>query len=185
MIIEDGTGSGYNAEVDSENFLHVHAVTTTAERHVNEEHGEAYHCLIDQSPTAGDDCIFYMENSDDKDMIIEGVWLSSTAACEIYFQLGDVGTRNAATDVVPANCNAGSGNAADGTFEYGADLDGGAATLAGGYEIERYVFRAANNSDHFNFEQDIIMPKNQTITMWCSAAAAVVNATFVFNYHAH
>ena len=181
MYIDDGTGTGSKAGVTDGNRLSVLAVSASTEHFANEI-GVAYHLLFDQAPTAGDDCIIYIHNNDDEEMCIEGVWLSPSGACEIYFQLGDTGTRNAATDIIPANCNAGSGSEADGTFEVGADLDGGAATLAGGTEVERYVFRAAANSTYFNFEQDIFLPRNGTFTIW-SSAVATINGTIVFNYH--
>ena len=118
------------------------------------------------------------------DMILEGIWFSVTGACEIYMQVDNgLGTRNAATALLPVNCNVGSGNLAEGIFEGGNDLDGGAATLAAGNEIERYLFTAATPSTHYNFEQDIIVPENYTFTLW-SSAIVTINATLVFNYHA-
>lgn len=184
MYINDGRGQGSTMGVNDENRALTEAVTLTMERHTNEEEGEAYHALFDQSPTANDDCIFYMVNSHTtKTLILEGIWLSVSAVCEVYFQANAKGTRNSATAVTPVNCNFGSGNAAEGTFEQGVDLDGGSATLTGGTEFERYVFRAAGDSSHFNFEQDIIIPRNQTFTVWCSSLSATVNGTVVFNYH--
>ena len=181
MYIEDGTGTGSKAGVTPNHRVTVLAVTTTVEHHANEE-GQAYHLLFDQAPTAGDDCIIYIENTNDVAMCVEGLWLSPSGACEIYCNLGGSGTRNAATDIVPVNCNAGSGRDADGTFEVGADLDGGAATLTGGEEVIRYIFRAAADSTYFNFEQDIFVPKNSTLTLW-SSAIVTINGIVVFNYH--
>lgn len=181
MILQDGTGTGNQAGVNSGNRLLTDCVTSTNEHHAN-ENGTAYHMLFDQAPTAGDDCIIYMENSDEIDMVVEGLYLSAAGACEVYFQLRDAGTRNAAGAVVPTNCNAGSGQTADGTFEVGADLDGGAATLAGGVEVARYAFIGATGSDFFNFEQDIIIPKNGTLTVWVSLVQAITGHV-VFNYH--
>ena len=187
-LIDDGKGRGYRAAVCAENKLQVHAVIQTVERHTNAEHGDAYHCVFSQSPTAADDCLFYMVNSsDDNDIIIEGVWLGFINADgddpEVYFKVGDKGTRDNATALTPANCNAGSGKAADGTFEKGVDLDAG--TLTGGTEIERYVFANTQNhtTSHFNFEQDIIIPKNETFTMWATDAQATYYVTIVFNFH--
>ena len=188
-VIEDGKGKGFKAGVDEENMLRVHAVMQTMERHTNDEHGEAYHCIFSQSPTAADDCFFYMVNSSDDDIIIEGLWLgfiNATAVdAEFYVKLGDKGSRNSATALTPANCNAGCGRAADGTFEKGADLDGGAATLTGGTEIERFVFADVQNlvTKHFNFEQDLVIPKNETMTLWATDAGATYYVTVVFNFH--
>jgi len=184
MRIEGGTGNGYAAKVSAENRLQVEAVTRSSERHANEDEGEAYHLLFSQSPTAGDDCILYISNSSDSmNMVIEGLWLYVSAACEISFKLGTKGTRNSGTSITPVNCNAGSGNSADGTFEYGADLDGGSATLSGGSTVALYKFSAATDTKWFNFEQDIVVPKNQTFTLWCSSATPTVTGHVVFNYH--
>jgi hypothetical protein len=182
MQIEDGTGGGYKTMVNSENRLAVTSVSSSVEHHTNHHDGAAYQVIIDQAATAIDDCIFYMINTSETDITLEGIHLSVDAAAEVYLQKGAVGTRNAATALTPANCNFGSGRTAEGTWEQGADLDGGAATLTGGIEIERYVFRAATNTSHFNFPQDYIMPKGSTLTIWVSSTATV-NATLHFNYH--
>jgi len=184
MHIQDGTGKGYQAEVNAEHRLQVGAVTYTAERHSNEAEGNAYQVLFSQSPTAGDDCIFYMVNSSQTmNLIAEGIWLYVSAAGEVSVKLGAKGTRNSATALTPVNCNAGSGNSADGTFEKGADLDGGSATLTGGSIVSMYKFSAATDTKYFNFEQDIIVPQNQTLTLWCSSASPTVTGHLVFNYH--
>lgn len=185
LFIEDGKGSGYKVGVNDENRILSDCVTKTAEHHANGL-GNAYHVLFAKSPTANDDCIFYLVNSHSSlDMVIEGIWLSVDAACDVYIQLADKGTRNSATTLTPVNCNSGSGNTADGTFEEGVDLDGGTATLTGGSIVEKYIFKAATATTHFNFEQDIIIPKNETLTIWCSSLSATVSGTAVFNYHSH
>lgn len=183
MYIVGGTGNNLPAGVSGDNRLLVDSVAASVEHHVNHHDQRAYNVLFSQSPTANDDCILYIENSDPLELIIEGITISVDAACEVYFKIKDKGARNSPTPLTPTNSNAGSGNTADGVFEKGADLDGGAATLAEGVEVVRYVFRAAIDSRHINFEQDIILPKNATFTMWCSVAAATITAMLPFNYH--
>jgi len=181
MKIEDGTGTGRLVGVTLDNQLFAKCTTASVEHYINHHYGEAYNVLFEQAPTAGDDCIIYIENGNDEDLVIEGVQLSVSGASEVYIQLNDLGTRNAATDLTPANLNTGTGNLADGEFEVGADLDGGAATLAGGVEIERYVFRAASDTNDFNFDQDVFITKNRTMTIWCDAIVTV-NGTIMFHY---
>ena len=188
MLIEDGIGKGFKARVSSENLLEVHAVIQSVESHVNHVHGDAYHCVFSQSPTAADDCFFYMVNNSDEQIIIEGVtigFINATADdAEVYFKLSAKGTRGSATALTPTNCNTGSGMAADGTFEKGADLESG-STLTGGSEVERFVFANVKDqiSKHFNFEQDIILTKNETFTIWANDAGATYYITVVFNFH--
>ena len=184
MRIEDGTGRGFSAKVDGEHRLWVEAVTRTAEREANEDHGDAYHVAFSKSGTANDDCIFYMVNSSEsKELVIEGAWLYVSAAVEVSFELNAKGTRNGATALTPTNCHAGSVNAADGTFEHGVDLDGGSATLDGGTEVSMYKFIAETATKYCNFEQDVILSKNQTLTIWSSSSAATITGHVVFNYH--
>ena len=183
MIIQGGTGNGYSAGVTSEYMLQTFAITASQEHHVNAVEGQAFHCLFEQAVTAGDDCLFYMVNNADKDIVVEGIDIYASAACEVYVKLNAKGTRNGATALTPINCNAGSGKVADGTFEQGADLDGGAASLTGGSVVQRWKFTAAASSAHRNFEQDIILPKNATLTIWNDTTGANTMGTVVFNFH--
>jgi len=168
LIIEDGKGTGRSAGVTKENQLDVLAITRSMEHQSNQEHGEAYAIPFSVSATAADDCIFYLKNTNDTDMVIEGVTIAAhtvTANDSVYFKLGDNGTRDSATDIVPTNLNSGSGNKASGTFEYGVDLTAG--TLDGGTEFERVLITGTTkDSSNFNFSQDVIVPKNGVFTIY-------------------
>jgi len=181
--IEDGQGNGYSVGVSQCNRLLSESVTSSNEHNVNHEHGEAFNVYFSQSPTANDDCIFYMVNGSDTDMSVEGVKMYVSAACEVYFQINDKGTRLSATALTPINLNGGSGKSASGTFERGADLDGATSTITGGSEFDRYKFIAETATAMLNFEQDLILPKNATMTIWCDTSTATVNGTVIFNYH--
>ncbi len=182
MQIEDGTGSGNRAMVNSENRLSVTAVTASVEHHSNHRDGNAYSLPFVQAPTAGDDCVFYLQNDSETDMALEGINISVSGAAEVYMKAGDSGTRNAASSLTPINSNFGSGRNAEGTFEKGADLDGGAATLAGGSEIDRFRFIADTATHCINFPQDFIIPKGSTFTIW-SSTIVTLTCTLFLNYH--
>ena len=188
--LEDGKGSGKSAGVDEENRLLTKAITYSIEHEMNHSHGMAFNCVFSQSPTAAGDCIFYMVNSDDVDLVIEGItWgvANATADDSLYIKVGDTGTRNNASALTPVNCNRGSGHSAQGTFEKGADLDGGAAGLAGGTEWQRYILAGTTDrvSSHSNFVQDLILPKTRTLTLWVDGSATGTwYITLPFHYHA-
>jgi len=182
FVIEDGRGTGRTVGVDENGLLGVRAVTQSIEHSVNHEQGLAFNIVFNQTPGTTDACILYLENTSERDIVIEGVLLSLAGATEIYTKLNDKGSRNAPTDIVPVNLNAGSGNVATGTFEQGSDLAGGSATLSGGKECCRGVFRGAISSTFFNFSQDIIIPKGATFSVY-STAAVEIDATMPFNYH--
>jgi hypothetical protein len=177
--IQDGGGSGHLAHVTKAGQLEVSARSVTAEHFANEMMGRAFHIPFEQSPTAGDDAIFYMENTGASDILIEGITIAVDQACEVYFKINDRGTRNGATAIVPVNVNSQSGLDLDAIVEQGVDLDGGAATLTGGAEFDRLKFFAARNSAHFNFEADVLLATGGAMTIWCDAAAATVLATIV------
>jgi len=189
LTLEDGKGRGNIAAVSSENRLSVDSVSTSIEHHANHHEGKAYNIIFSQSPTAADDCIAFFMNNDSDDLVIEGVTLGvtdCTANDSLYFKVGDVGTRNGATDITPVNMNAGSGKSAVGTFEQGADLDGGAATLAGGLEFNRFIFAGVTDltTQYKNFEQDLILPKNRTMSVWVGGSATgTYYITFHCNFH--
>lgn len=183
MFIQDGKGKGLRVGVNSKNRLLAAATSTTIEHSTNQLEELAFNLLFEQAPTANDDAIIYIENSHELDLVLEGILLSVSAACEVYITLANEGTRNAASNIIPKNLNSGAGKDAQGTFEVGADLDGAAVTLNAGVEVERYIFRAANNSTDFNFNQDIILKKNRTLVIWCDTAGVTVNGRLAFNYH--
>lgn len=181
--VEDGQGTGYTAGVSNENRLLVSSVTSSLEHHANHKYGEAYNVLFSQYPDAAESCLFYIKNGSETDLCIEGVTLAVTAACEIYIEINNTGTPVTPTNLTPVNLNSGSGKSAAGTFQTGTDLQ-----MDTGSEIERYYFSGEKDSSHYNFNQDVILPKNRVLTLWISVAnpsadVPTVYGTFIFNYH--
>ena len=176
MLIEDGTGAGYKVHVNDEHCLCAKSIVLALALHTNQDHGESYSVILDQAPTAGDDCILYLQNDSDKHLYISSIAIFASGAAEVYMKLGAIGTRNGAATLTLVNRNAGSGNEAECTCEQGADLDGGAATLAGGDEVDRIAVEANKQSFKYRWQSDIIITKNQTMTLWASAIVTV-NAT--------
>lgn len=179
MQIEDGLGSGRKAGVNAEGKLQCSVVSNSVEHHVNHHDGKAYQIQVEQVPTGNDDCIFYLKNLNDVDIVVEEIILYVGAGCEVYVKVGDSGTPISGTDVVPVNANVGSGNSADGTFQKGANITG----LTNGKEIFRFKFAAETASKNFNFPQDVIIPKNQVLTVWVDTLSVNVMFNLAFNYH--
>lgn len=191
MQIEDGHGTGTKVKVVQGKRLYVHAVTTSIEHEINHDEGLAFHVVFNQSPTAADDCIFYMKNTSDIDLVVEGMRVAGknfTADTDsIYFEIGNLGTPAGTTELTPVNVNAGSGKSATGEFYKGADLQTGASDLASGSEVERLLFPGTITDItgfNYNFPQDVIIPKNQTFTIWIGGSnAGTWYFTIYFNYH--
>jgi len=181
MQIEGGTGNGFKAKVTENNMLTTLAVTESIERHINQHDGKAFNMLIAVTPAATDDCFAYIKNGADEDLVIEGFALKLAATESIYFKLGDTGTAGGSpTTVTPANLNAGSGHVAEGTFYTDPDITG----LSGGIEVDRYYNTSGTTSVQVNFEQDLIIPKNQTCTIWAETGTVALHMVIYFHYYA-
>jgi len=184
MIIQGGRGTGWSAGVNEENRLITEAVNTSAEHHVNHYSRLSFNSVFEiTTENVATRCFYYLKNSDDTDISVEGLTIALDKATEITVELGNIGDPDSGTAVTPVNLNVGSGNVADGTFEVGEDLGNAGATLTGGATCERYVYTAALQSTTLNFEQDIIVRKNSVLTLWSSVAQVKVQGTLIFNYH--
>lgn len=186
MIIEGGTGNGYKAKVNDKNHLMVRAISESAEHDTNLRVGRAFTICFNQSPTAGDDCIFYLKNTDtDRNLVVEGLCLGFINATAVdptvYFKLGDQGTADSPTTVTPVNLNTSSAYTLNATCQKGADLDAGSA-ISGGTEFARFVFAGSAGQDvsssYMNFPMDIILGPNGSLSMWASDAGATYYVNF-------
>ena len=184
MIIQGGTGNGYSAKVNQDNMLLVRSVQESIEHHMNHDHKRMYMISFNQSLTAANDCMFFLQNTDeDRDLIVEGFCMgfeNGTADLNVYFKTGDTGTPNSGSAVTPRAMNTESQYAADVTCEKGADLDNAGAALSGGTEFFR-ILPAPNATDfgqtNFNFPADLILAPNGSLSIWSDDSAA----TFFFN----
>jgi len=174
--IESGTGNGRQAGVSESNQLKTHSVIVSEEHSANMDKGLAFAWRFADDPDANDDCIFYIKNEDEKNLVLEEITISVSGACEVYFQIGNAGVVSTGTDVTGVNLHSGSGNTPSVTAKNDGDLESG-STLTSGNECERYIFRAASDSAEYNFPSDIVLTKNGAFTIWCSAAGVVVTAT--------
>ncbi len=179
MRIDDGSGNGYSAAVDKNNKLLTHATVETIEHKVNHDKGRAYQLLFQQTATAGNDCILYMKNMNDDSIVLEGIKLRAAGNEIIELKINDSGIPSGGSDVSPVNCNAASGNIADGIFQIGDDITG----LSGGDVVERIYVPNDNNTKICNFEMDIILPRNRVLTIYCVTGAIEVDGTLIFFYN--
>lgn len=186
IIIEDGSGSGRSARVNGENRLLTSSVSASIEHHINHSEGNAFNAMFAVTPAGANDVIFYLKNQDEKDIVIEGVWWQTASAEQVYYKLGVTGTAGGGSSetIIPANLNAGSAKTADviclsRTADAAVDITG----TTGGTIIQKLWLTSAASVD-FNANQDIIVPKNQTFTIFCVAGSIALRGTIVFNFHA-
>ncbi len=174
--------NGTPAKVNDENRLYTYSVIEGEGLHVNEDENEAYTVMVDITSASTDDDFFYLKNTSDDDLIvskIEGWCDDANQEISVYIGATDAGTA-AGDALVPANLNAGSGNAAD------CDCTQDATDLAitGGRVGRLLKFPVtALELVVFNFESTgIILPKNQRLHMQ-AALAGLINLNITFYYH--
>lgn len=176
--------NGQVAGVTDHGRLTTDCVTVTEEHHVNKDEGEAYTWQFSEDPDANDDCIFYIKNTDDKDLVFEGVDLYVTADCEVYLKIGGEGTTATGTTITGTNLNVGSGNVADVACIQDGDVEAG-GSFTGSNEFVRYKYTEGTTYDthHRNFPCDIIVPKNQVFSLWVNTAGVIVAGTLYGYFH--
>jgi len=177
--LEDGLGSGRTAGVTTDNSLRVMATSLTIEHHANHYHGEAYNVLFEVTPTGADDCFFYLKNEHDEDMTLEGIWIHNTASEYIDVKISDIGTPSGGSDITPVNLNCGSGKSAIGIFQQGVNITG----LSGGLNTHRIWHLGSAGMAIYNFDQDIIVSKNNVVTLYAQTGTSAISGLLVFNYH--
>jgi len=178
--ITGGTGNGYAAEVNAENRLATNSVCQSAVHHINHHEGKYFTLTITSQATAADDCIGYVQNDDDDDLVISHVYLYCSASTLLSVKGFDIGTPVGGTAIYPVNCNFGSGNAADGTFQRGNDITG----LSGGSTVVN-LFTAENEGTLLDFSPYLIVPKNKTCTFYVDQNSASATIGLGFGFHEH
>lgn len=178
LQLEDGKGRGYSAEINSENQLVTQAITHSVEHHANQAEELAYVLNFTATPTSADDCFLYMKNAEAYDMIIEGFTIKIVASEYIDIYLKDAGTPVGGSTIVPISANAGSGKTPAGTFQNGNDITG----LSRGSKLYRYYHLSSAGSKEYNFNMDIVLPKNTVLTMIAETGTTAIAGFIEFYY---
>ena len=177
--ISDGTGSSRGAEVDVLNHLVTNSITQTIEHYINHVAGNAFNLLFSATPASTADCFLYMKNTGAEDLAVEGFWLWLVADEYIDVKLNDAGTPVGGSTITPVNLNTGSGESPTGTFQQGNNITG----LSGGRTVDRIYHASSQESQSYNFDQDIILKKNGVLTMYTQTGATALAGKIVFNIH--
>ena len=160
--------NGRPANVNAAGHLETEAIVHSAEHYANHIGEDAYQVPFAVNPDGASDCIFYLKNTSERALIIEGFSYASSAAEEIYVEINNAGTAAATSGaaLTPANMNAGSGKEADAicisaTGDAAVDITG----LSTGREVERLWITAAADKTFHNFEMDVVLPKNKAFSI--------------------
>jgi len=169
MLIEDGTGRGYNAKVSQFNMLQVVAVNRTQIANASFINGDAYSLCFSQASAGGaNDPILYIKNLDDKALILSQMWITCSAADVLYFKMGVIGTAAGGTAPVPVNLNTSSAKLANVTTHMHTAITG----LTLGTTAFKAYFTANAISQQLLFNDAFILAKQGTWALFVTTAAA-------------
>ena len=178
-MICDGIGKGYLVKVNSDHQMHVAAVNVTMEHYVNHQYAEAYNIIWDMSVTSGSDvCTLYILNTGNRTLILEGFSAQVSADITVYAKFGVTGTPGNVTDMEAGNLNAGSGNVLSATTLQGDGITG----LSGGRVVWKSKVPGSNQSGFVNFDADLIIPSQQTMTVYATSTINWTSVGFFIGY---
>ncbi len=179
MEITGAQGKSYGAGVTEEGRLRTSAQTFTQEHHTNHHEGQCYSYGVMITPTGAGDCFLYLKNNSDTDLVVSEFMLRAASDEIVTFKLDDVGTPIGGTVGTPVNRNAGSGNIANVTAYYGADITG----LSGGNAVMAMFLKGGETSVRIEPLSAFIIPKNHTITGYVSTGGIAVMIGMGISFH--
>jgi len=170
MIIENGKGSGFTAEVDSENRLRTHSTTEPEDLHINDE-GKVWSLYFTVTPAGANDYFFYLKNTGTEDVRISDIRISTSVASTIYYE-HVTGTPSyiTGTDVATTNRNLGSSKLPVVTAKYDTDITG--LSSEGVIFFEEGVSTATRYK--LSTSSNIIIPQGQAIAFKREAATGAI-----------
>lgn len=173
VIFSGGKNGGNKAVVNDDGQLETASVVQTMCYNINKEKGLSFSVLIDKTPTGAGDCFLYIKNNDTKDLCISSLNLHAASDEIIEVKLSDEGTPVGGTAIVPANRNAGSGEAADGTFETGVDI----TSLSGGDTVDYIALDGASGFNKYYWRSKLLIPKGKTFTLYATTGAIALKGS--------
>jgi len=186
MLLEDGTGSGRTAKINNEYKLTTESICIDAAHHANHDHKQAYELLVFQTPATPNPsidlenaCFCYLKNSSNNDLIIKEIKCYAFANEYIDIYIKQIGTPINGINSTPVNMNLSSSNLAEGTFLIGTSITG----MTGGSLVNRLRIPADNNDHKTTWSCDIIIPKNNIITLYAGNGGNPIELSIQFYFH--
>ena len=185
MKITDGTGTGFEARVDSENRLLTESVTETEQLEAAVK-GNAFQVGsgVVTLTSASESAVLYFKNNEEKDLIVTAINITSTTQtgstagvflAKIY--TGATGL-SASTSQTALNNNFGSNKSLDVDIEAGQE----ASTVTSGTAAAAFYIQEA---EFFNTEVAWVFPKGSTIAFSVTPGAGNTSMTVTATLEAH
>ena len=159
LQIGDGTGSGAQAGVSTDNRLDVSARVNPREYYVSRDTGQAYAWTSTDATSAAEESISVQNTSTDKNLFIRKIIFAGVQATVHAVLLVTSGTP-AGTVITGVNLNKGSSNTAAATSFGDATVTG---TVDG--DIIAQVYHVALGSVTIEFDGTVILGQDDTIAV--------------------
>jgi len=164
-IIQDGTGQGYLARVDSTNRLSTKTISTAGQNFYSRRNQDAYQVSTQVNIDTSNQPILFLENiSSDKHLVITYIRMMSAGAAAsnetAYFTINVGGTYSSGGAAIsPVNMFVGTAKLAD-TIAYSGSTP---LVLSGFTEIDRS--HQANEMVTYNKEGSLVLDTKQAISI--------------------
>ena len=194
MLIEDGTGTGKLARVDSENRLRTYSVVETEMTHSSEEEGAAYSWTsVSADINAGDTGLYLVNNSTSSLLMIDSIYVWADVATQFKIHCPAYVTPAGGSVVVGVNLNRTSGRSADATAR--ADETSNAFAAANVIKTVRNTYYVRGNGDDLvdiaaagggqtiNFQGALILGYHDSVAIDIIAESAAFECCIKGYYH--
>lgn len=173
LQIEDGKGTGVQAQVDGQNRLMTSSVVIPEIHSVNINNGRTYSLVVNQTPSGANKCFAYIKNTSAiRMLILDAINLSAAGAETVQIKFGDVGTAVGTTGTA-VNRNTSSAYTPDATIVVGNDITG----VSGGSLIDQYVTVANQTSMKYHWDSGLILGTSGVVSFYAVAGSIAIKMT--------
>jgi len=170
MRIDDGMGTGKQAQVNNGNRLYTSAVTKTEDHDINEKSGKVWSIPFNAlNPAGANDYVVYIKNTGDKAIEFSDIRVAASAATQLQLQAVS-GTASGGTDITPVSRTVQGAAIPSAIIQSGTDITG--------LSDEGVIFfincPVADTQYHLSTSSKIHIPKGKTIALLVENGSANV-----------
>ncbi len=160
--LEDGTGFGFRAKVDTGNRLLTRTVSISEDQNINELNNKVWTASFeDVSPTASGDYIFYMKNTGDKMLHIADIRIKAETSVTQLGLHAVGGIATGGTDISPLSRTIGSSALPTAQIQRGTDITG----LTSDGLIYYIHCNTIGKEEHLESRSKIRIPKGKAVAL--------------------
>lgn len=170
MKIVDGTGRGFEAEVDDHGRLMTFSVTEAEDKHVNKHTGKVWSLPFTTTPVGPSDAFFYLKNTGAVNLFITDIRVD-VAAAEVVTVNKVTGTPTFTSggDITAISRNLGAALEPDATIKYDTNTTG----LVDAGELF-FLTCEANKLSHLRTSSNILVTPGSAIALYATTGAAAI-----------